>query len=211
MFIAMALITIGFGVYAAFAVPDFVKDCIGGLIIIGIFYLIQRQYYVPPAAVALGFVPILFHLMGVVFGFFEYLIFGAGYDKYVHFLNCLSITIIVFYLLIAHSKKAPVKKAIAALLIVLGIGAVAKNLEFIGSRYMQFTGATMLSEGDFSIGKTPVELNMLPALEADFIVYDYQWDLLFNTLGALVALGILAILWNTDKEHLKHRKRVHER
>ena len=100
----------------------------------------------------------------------------------------------------------------AAFLIVLGIGAVAKNLEFVGSQYMKFTGATMLSEGDYAadIGTVLQRIEVPTQLQTDMLVYDYQWDMLANTLGALLALGIIAILWRVDKEYLKERTIVHE-
>ena len=214
MFIVMICILVLATVYASIYVKDFVKDCIAGFIVVGIFYFVQRDYHVPPSIIIMGFIPIVLHLSGVLFHFYEYLIQGIGYDKYIHFANCMFLTIVVFYILIAHAKKEPIKKAITAFLFVLGIGAVAKNMEFFGSQYIHFTGSTMLSEGDFTLQTTSQVLQKLQVsqnLERDMINYDYQWDMLCNTFGAIIGLVIIWILWAVDKRNLKDRIYVHER
>ncbi len=209
MFIVMAVILILATIYAGIYVSAFVKDCVMELFFVGVFYIVQKEYRLPPIIIILGFIPMITHLCGVLFQFYEYLIQGIGYDKFIHFTNCLVLTIVLFYILIAHSKKAPIQKAIIAVLVVLGIGAVAKNIEFVGSQYIKFSGSTMLSEGDFTLHTNSQMLQTLTIsqnLERDMITYDYQWDLLCNTLGAMTGLIIIGILWNVDKNNLKHRK-----
>ncbi|MFA5797339.1 MAG: hypothetical protein WC916_04860 [Candidatus Woesearchaeota archaeon] len=196
---------------------SFIIDGIFGLAFIGIFYIIEESYPLPPGVIIIGLIPVFLHSVGVVLGLFTLMFFGIGYDKYTHFINSFAITFTIFFVMLAHSKSDPIKKGIAALLIALGFGSFNEINEFVGSTYLNITGPTMFSQGDLEntliykegirIGK-PIMIEGLPRLKQDFQVYDSYWDMIFNLTGALIALIALNLLWNFQA--IPHEKRKEE-
>ena len=191
----------------------FVIDCIFGLAFIGAFYLIEETYPLPPGVIIVGFIPVFLHTIGVVLGLFSMMFFDIGYDKYTHFINSFAVAFVVFFVLIAHSKRDPIKKGIAALLIALGFGSFNEINEFAGSTYLNVTGPTMFSQGDLEntlmyqegirIGK-PLMPEGLSKLKQDFQVYDSYWDMIFNLGGSIAALLLISLLWSFQV--IPHRK-----
>ena len=208
IFIVIGILLLGYTICAIFTSPESVKDCIFEIIVISIFYIVQKYYHVPIVILIIGVVPIFLHLNGIIFGLYDAFIFGIGYDKIIHFTNAFSGTIVTFYLMIAHSKRMPLLKVAAAILIIVGIGALVENFEFVGSRYFDMKGPTIFSQEGFSqsvqssILKT---LSVSPSVQKDMIEQDTEWDMLFNTLGCITAAIALSILWHVDKDNLRDR------
>jgi uncharacterized membrane protein YjdF len=213
IFIIAIVLLLWLTVISAFISPESVKDCIFAILVMGIFYTVQKRYHVPIIIIIIAILPFFFHLCGVIFLFYEELILGIGYDKIIHFVNAFSGTIVAFYLLIAHSKKMPLLKVFAAILIVVGIGAIVENIEFIGSKYLDMKGPTILSQDSFSASvKNSIlkRFTLSEQVQIDMIEQDTPWDMLFNTIGTIAGALVIWMLWHVDKEYLKERTHVHE-
>ena len=168
----------------------YVPDCIFILAAIGLFYLLEKDHQLEPGMILIGLLPMFLHLVGVIFGAFSWFIADIGFDKYVHLLSSASISIVAFYWLMNNSRNHYVRKAFVALLIAQGFGALNEVNEFIGYEYLHIYGATMFSTGD-----------SLPTVKSQLQVYDTQWDMIFNLVGALIAVLIV-----TSREHYLRKK-----
>ena len=173
--------------------PDAIKDDILSLVGIILFYFIQKKYPLPISITICGLIPMLLNPINVSFGLLELYPFGVGFDKIIHFSFNLLVTLIIFYLISKNvTKKNIIATIIIAILVANGIGNLAKLLEFIGSRYMGFYGATVFSLGDGGIPP--------PNAIQELVVYDPWWDLLFGFFGTITAGGILLF---TNRKYLK--------
>lgn len=189
-FIIGASIQTFFLVYAMIFKPQFVMDNIFCLAAIGLFYLLEQKYPLNPAVIVLGFIPLYFHSIGVLFGLFNVLWLGLGYDKWTHFLNSALVTIVIFYVLIAHSKEQIVKHVIIAFMIMLGFNLLHEVNEFVGTRYLGIYSESLFSVGD---GLEPSG--------SDLQVYDAWWDMIFDIWGGMFAAIILFIIRGLEKKH----------
>jgi hypothetical protein len=179
-----------FFLYAILFKQQFVLDTIFCLVAIGLFYLIEQKYPLNPVVIVLGFVPFYFHSLGVLFGFFSLMFFGIGYDKWTHFINSMIATIVIFYILVAHSKERILKHIVLAFLVMLGINLIHEVNEFAGTRYLHIYSESLFSQGD-----------ALPPSTSDLQVYDSWWDEIFDIFGGLLAALILAIIRGLEKHH----------
>jgi uncharacterized membrane protein YjdF len=165
-------------------------DNIFCLAAIGVFYLVEQKYPLNPAVIVLGLIPFYFHSMGVLFGFFGLMFFGLGYDKYTHFINSMIATMVLFYILIAHSKERIVKHIVLAFMVMLGINLIHEVNEFVGTRYLGIYSESLFSQGDG-----------LPPSKSDLQVFDSYWDMIFDIFGGLLAAILLASIRGLEKHH----------
>lgn len=179
-----------FLLYAIIFKQQFILDTLFCLVAIGVFYLIEQKYPLNPAVIVLGFVPFYFHCSGVLFGFFGLSFFGIGYDKWTHLINSMIVTIVIFYILIAHSKEHIAKFIIIAFLMMLGINLLHEVNEFVGTRYLGILSESLFSQGDG-----------LPPSISDLQIYDSWWDEIFDIFGGLLAALLLAIIRGLEKHH----------
>lgn len=179
-----------FLVYAMLFKPQFVMDNVFCLAAIGLFYLLEQKYPLNPAVIVLGFIPFYFHNIGVLFGLFSVSWFGLGYDKWTHFLNSMVVTIVIFYVLIAHSKERIVKHVVLAFMVMLGFNLLHEVNEFVGTRYLGIYSESLFSVGD---GLAPSG--------SDLQVYDAWWDMIFDIWGGMLAAIILFIIRGLEKRH----------
>lgn len=185
-----ALIQLLFLLYSIFFKPKFIMDNIFCLVAIGLFYLIEQKNPLNPIVIFLGFLPLYFHNLGVLFGFFSIKIFEIGYDKWTHLINSLFATIVIFYILISHSKERIIKNIIIAILIMLGFNLIHEVNEFIGTRYLGIYSESLFSVGD----------GLEPSI-SDLQVYDAWWDMIFDIFGGIIAGFILLIIRGAEKHH----------
>lgn len=191
-FLVGFIVELFFLILAVLFRQQFVMDCIFSLVAIGLFYLIEQKYPLNPAIIMLGLIPIYFHSAGVIFGFFAIKIFGLGYDKWTHFLNSMVATIVIFYILLAHSRERIIKNAILAVLVMLGFNLIHEVNEFVGTRYLGIYSESLFSMGDA----------LAPSL-SDLQVYDSWWDMIFDIWGGVFAMFIIWIISLLEKHHYK--------
>jgi hypothetical protein len=184
VFVAVMIVTCIYLVIAIIFYPDFIKDCLFILAAFIVFYFVEKKYPLSLSLVLVGTIPFLIHLSGVMFNFYAYYIGGIGYDKYMHFISGISITLIFAYWF-RKIKYAP----LIAFLIMMGFSGLNEINEFIGQRYIEFTGPTLFSQGDG-----------LPSSLNDLQVYDTWWDMIFDAIGGIVAIIILIF---TGHSHAK--------
>ncbi|GIU69469.1 MAG: hypothetical protein KatS3mg002_0705 [Candidatus Woesearchaeota archaeon] len=189
-FIVGALIQLILLLYAVFFNQKFIMDGIFSLVAIGLFYIIEQRYPLNPIIIFFGFIPLYFHNVGVLFGFFGLKIFGLGYDKWAHFINSSIVTIVLFYILIAHSKERIIKHILIAFLIMLGFNLLHEVNEFIGTRYLGIYSESLFSVGD-----------ALAPSGSDLQVYDAWWDMIFDIFGGLFAMIFLLITRLLENTH----------
>lgn len=176
--------------YAALFNQRFVLDGIFSLVAIGIFYLIEQRYPLNPIIIFLGFMPLYFHNIGVLFGLFGLKILALGYDKWSHFINSMIFTIVLFYVLIAHSREKIVKNIMLAFMVMLGFNLLHEVNEFIGTRYLGIYSESLFSVGD-----------ALAPSGSDLQIYDAWWDMIFDIFGGLCAMIFLFITRWIEKRH----------
>ena len=189
-FIIGAVVQTFFLIYAVLFKQHFVLDTLFCLVAIGVFYLIEQRYPLNPVVIVLGFVPFYFHCIGVLFGFFGVSILGLGYDKWTHLINSMMTTLVIFYILVAHSKERIAKYIIIAVLMMLGINLLHEVNEFVGTRYLEILSESLFSQGD-----------ALPPSKSDLQIFDSYWDMLFDIFGGLLAALILSIIRGFEKRH----------
>lgn len=182
-----------FLVYAMLFKPQFVMDNLFCLVGIGLFYLIEQKYPLNPVVIMLGFIPFYFHNIGVLFGLFSVSWLGLGYDKWTHFLNSMIVTIVIFYILIAHSKEGIVKHVVLAFMVMLGFNLLHEVNEFVGTRYLGIYSESLFSVSD---GLAPSG--------SDLQVYDAWWDMIFDIWGGMLAAIILFIMRGLEKHYGKN-------
>lgn len=174
--------------------PEAIKDdllSLGGIIL---FYFLEKKYPLPIPIIICGLFPILLSPINVCFGFYGDYIYGVGLDKIIHFTFSLLVTLVIFYIILKNiTKKHIIATIIIAVLVVNGIGNLAKLLEFAGSRYLGFYGPTIFSLGD---GGVPP-----PNAIQELVLYDPWWDLIFGLAGTIAAGVILTYI---------HRKHLNE-
>ncbi len=161
--------------------PQFIKDSIAIILIIILYYFIEKKHPLDPAIYVIGFVPLFLHLVGVSFGIFR-LLFFVGTDKYIHFFSSLSVTIIFFYWLIDDKKKRYFMILLVAFLVAQGFGAINEVNEFVGTHYFH-----VIDEGMFS------QHDNLPKIFSDLQDYDTWWDMIFNLMGSLTGIVIIVV------------------
>jgi len=189
-FIIGGAVQVFFLLYATLFKQQFILDTLFCLVAIGVFYLIEQKYPLNPAVIVLGFIPFYFHSVGVLFGFFGVSILGLGYDKWTHLINSMIATLVLFYILIAHSKERIVKHITLAFMVMLGINLIHEVNEFVGTRYAGIYSESLFSQGD-----------ALPPSKSDLQIFDSYWDMIFDIFGGLLAALILSILRGLEKHH----------
>lgn len=180
-------------IYAILIKSQFVMDCLFSLVLIGLFYLIELRYPLNPVIIVLGMLPLFFHCGGAIFGFFSWYILGLGYDKWSHLINSMLVTIVIFYMLIAHNRDRIMKTVIIAMLMMLGINLLQETVEFIGTRYLGILNESLFSQGD----GLPVDL------QNDFQVFDTWWDMIFDIFGTLLAGLFIGLMTYLERHHFK--------
>ncbi len=187
IFFVSALIIVLFLIIFIIYNPDYIRDCIFGLIILTLSYFIENKYPLKSKYIIIAIIPLMLNLVGLAFNFYSFSILGIGYDKMIHFLNCALVTLVI-YAWVSKYPRTIALKLFVIILIVLGLGAVGELMEFVGQQYLHIYGPTMFSQGD-----------LLPSsIDNDLVMYDTWWDIIFDLLGAsfmamLIALKIIKI------------------
>ncbi len=138
IFGSAALFLAAFLVVGIFLGLDATKDCAFLLVMLLLFYFIEKKYPLPIPIIFCGLFPMILDPIGITFGFFNFYPFGIGYDKFIHFGFNLLGTLVIFYLLKNMMRTQVAAAIIVAILAVNGIGNIGKLLEFVGSRYVGY-------------------------------------------------------------------------
>lgn len=183
IFVTTALIVTLYLIWFVFKHLMYIGDCIFAYVTIVGFFLLEKKYPLKPWLIILGVIPFILELTGLAFGFFEFSLFGFGFDKMLHFVIPLILTIVLYFWISTDYKQHKFIKIVIAMLVVMGIGAIGEVFEFIGQRYFQIYGSGMFSQGD-----------LLPStLQNDLKNYDTWWDMIIDFIGTLFAGVILAV------------------
>jgi len=151
IFIASALIVTAYLIEFIFTHPMYILDCIFTYLVIGVFFLLERKYPLKPWLIILGIVPFMLELTGLTFGFFAFSLFGFGFDKMLHFVNSLILTMLLYFWISTDYKKHKGVRILIAMLVVIGFGSVGEILEFLGQRYFHIYGSGMFSQGTYCL------------------------------------------------------------
>ncbi|MEK6872324.1 MAG: DUF2238 domain-containing protein [Nanoarchaeota archaeon] len=91
------------------------------------------------------------------------------YDQFMHFYVYLIVTCMLFYIIRSYIKKEMPRWMLSSLLVLMGIGIGAINeiVEFMPVLFLEATGV-----GDY---------------------FNTMWDIVFNALGAIVAVMYLSV------------------
>src|ERR1035437_5465259 len=127
IFISVFIFLCAFLIPIIFLYPDAIKDDLLSIVGVILFYFIEKKYPLPIPIVTCGLFPILLCPVNVVFGFYGDYIYGVGLDKIIHFTFSLLGTLVVFYLILKNiTRKHLIATIIIAILVVNGIGNLAK-------------------------------------------------------------------------------------
>ena len=135
-------------------------------------YLLRRRIDLHPLHYLLFASALLLHNLGA-FGFYQRAFLGLSFDIYVHFYFAFVGTFLIRRALAHQFPLRPWQSAAAALMFVMGCGAIHELLEYVSFR--------VLGE----------ERGMLKPSTSYF--FDTQRDLLNNLLGACTALLLSGI------------------
>jgi uncharacterized membrane protein YjdF len=173
------------GVVSLWTSQVFLSNAILGCAGLVILYKYRKHILFAWEGAVLGAAGIVMNTAGAI-GAYELSYHGVGWDKLLHVVAMAGITIVAYaYLKKRHHQFSTAEMVLLALCIVEGIGAINEILEFIGSRYFS------IGQGLFGMS------NGVSALKSDFDNFDTQWDMIANTVGALLAFSYLGIkrLW----------------
>ena len=164
--------------YSLIFKPEFLPELVFISSSYVLLYLYDRKFKLStPAYILFVCIPLV-HMLGVL-GFYAIFIVGnLGYDKFVHFFGS-------FAALYGVSEIFPKKmkfRYIFLILVVLGAGSIVEANEFIGYRYFGVDNGGIFTMGD-----------QLPEIKSDLQTFDTYFDIIFNTLGAITAVGVLEI------------------
>ena len=174
------------GVIAYLHHTTFIIDASFGILIMSLAYYYRKKViYSWEGALfsCLGFVS---NTAGAV-GIYELSYRGAGWDKMLHIISSIGISLLTYSFLVAknNSKKRKILSTLGlaaiTLLIVQGLGAVNEITEFIGSRYFG------IAQGMFGM------TNGLNPPNSDFERYDIQWDIIANLFGAIIGIAYIIV------------------
>lgn len=152
----------------------------------GFLYALARQRSLPVWAYAAVFISFILHGAGVL-GLFGTRFLDLGYDKWIHLTS--GITFVLFFAAYLPLHRRWQRLAVAMLCMLGGV-AINEAVEFSGSRYLGIEKGGLLAQGDG-----------LPPSASPLIVYDTQFDILFNIAGGLIGLGLYPLLARGRKSH----------
>ena len=169
----VALLSIlGLVAYAARSV--FFIDSIISIAVISVVYYYRKRLLFSWEGTLLCCLGWLMKMLGTL-GAYDLYIAGIGWDKALHFISILGVTLLV-HAYLSRKGLNMAETAILTFLIAQGFGAVNEIAEFIGTHYF---GA---GQGLFGM------MNGLSEPANKFYMYDTHYDLIANTLAILLGL-----------------------
>lgn len=137
------------------------------IIIIGLSLLfMHRQLRLNMPVLLFGMVPVLLHSLG----WYSIVFLGIPYDHYIHFFAGAAITIVLYRALAKDDHSG----ILLAVCVTAGLGSFMEIIEFLGYKYGGAgSGILFYGAGDYGEWNNAV------------------WDMLMNTVGALVGAVFL--------------------
>ncbi len=141
-----------------------------------------RRFYAPVYILVLIQIAIFLHFGGAFIPvdgnrLYDAVIFGIGYDKYVHFINSFIVASTFNEIFHALHVRIPVFRNIVIVLMTLGIGAIVEIIEYL----------VMLTIADVGVGG----------------YHNNMRDLIANLLGSLVFLMFMKTKFFQTNRHKK--------
>jgi len=182
IFVIMLLYVLGFGIhFLSVGNFEFVWYIFIMLFLISMVALLHKYYHFPTLVLGGFGVWGLLHMLGGSVYINGVKLYGAmlwniipsqsilKYDQFVHFYCYIIITLMLFYIFRSYLKENYNWLVVSVLLVFMGMGVGAFNeiIEFMPVLFLEDTGVG----GYFNIA----------------------WDIVFNTLGAIVAVVILKV------------------
>ena len=174
------------GVIAYLHHTTFVIDASFGILIMSLAYYYRSKLIFSWEGALFSCLGFISNTAGAV-GIYELSYKGAGWDKMLHVISTIGISMLAYSFLATKNKSEKRKffstlgLIIITLLIVHGIGAVNEITEFIGSRYLG------IAQGMFGM------TNGLNPPNSDFERYDIQWDMIANLIGTIIGITYIVI------------------
>ena len=188
------------------AINNSVYDGVSVLVILAVLYFAIRRHPVERWIFIVAMTVMILSYLGLNLGFFSLFILGVGYDKWIHLIISAALFIFLFSW-IAHDKRHYLSNACIVAFVVIGIGAINENQEFVGTRYLHVYNSLVFTQGDLL--KAPTSAT--PVLFADFQVYDSEWDMLFNLFGEVIAIIVLGLREHYLLKNSTRKKRKKKR
>jgi len=157
-------------------------DSLVGIGFILFIYFRYRNLGIRGWILPLIFLVVLLNIFGF-FGAYNLMLFGLGYDKYLHLFAGFVITIALFQIFESKENYVVLQSPLLrAFVMMLGIMALGEILEFVGSVYLGVSEGFLATAGSAASNSA-----------SDMVRYDTMWDLIFDVFGGILA-AITAIL-----------------
>jgi len=192
------LIFITFSAYAYVnnTFSNFIYDTIFFIVLTLFFYFTYDRWKLNLPIYTLLILSLTLHSAGT-FGWYFKSPIGIQWDHITHFVPILAFTLLFFQYAVQFMDRKLTKKTWMVIVIVLmaglGVGSIIELIEFSGFIVFGFgEGALLWGAGDGIPGQT---IEGIPTIEAIEELgggwFNTMWDLVWNTMGALVAILIM--------------------
>lgn len=156
----------------------FFTDAIISIAVVTIIYQYRHALLFSWEGALLAATGWLMNMLGTL-GAYEIYISGIGWDKALHFVSILGVTMLAYAYLQRHDLRG-IELAVLVFFIAQGFGALNEILEFIGTQYF---GA---GQGLFGM------MNGMTEPANKFYQFDTHWDLVTNTIAIVAGLFYMA-------------------
>jgi len=194
------LIFITFSAIAYFSgtFTNYIYDTLFFIALVLFFYFTYDRWNLNLPIYTLIILSFVLHSAGI-FGWYFKSPIGIQWDHITHFVPILAFTMLFFQFAVQFMDRKLTKKTWLVIAFVLlagmGIGTVIELIEFSGFVVFGFgEGALLWGAGDGIPGQTIEGIPTVEAIEAHGGGwFNTMWDLVWNTLGGLLALLIMII------------------
>lgn len=157
----------------------FFIDAVVSIAVVSAVYYYRKHLIYSWEGAALAAAGWLMNMLGTL-GAYDIYIAGLGWDKALHFVSILGVTLLAHAYLDHSGRFNTLELAVIAFLIAQGFGAINEMAEFIGTHYF---GA---GQGLFGM------MNGLTEPANKFAQYDTHWDIITNTVAAMGGIAYAA-------------------
>lgn len=160
----------------------FFKDGIISIAAVSLVYIFRDKLIYSWEGALMASIGWLMNMAGTL-GAYELQISSIGWDKLLHLMSMIGITLLAHAYLRNHGMQnaSLLKIGVIVFLIAQGFGAINEVAEFIGSEYFG------VGQGLFGMMNGMSE----PVTELD--IYDTHWDMVVNTLAIALGLAYVAM------------------
>lgn len=166
----------------------FFLDATIGIIVISLAYHYRHKFIFSLEGAVLCLTGWAMNAAGAI-NAYQLSFYGVGWDKLLHMTSCAGLVLLFYAYLTRKTQLAFWERAFFAIFVVAGFGALNEIVEFIGSQYFG------IGQGLFGMS------NGVTPLASVFERFDTQWDMIFNMIGSLLALGYIRFTRPVEHKH----------